>query len=251
MHRIRCPLPSHPVPGTTSSALLENLNVPTAFVGPPSRILMIFDSGVTDRRQFGFHLPEGRCIRRNGRFWIPVEVTKLGEGSFMDAWELGVQTCQRLATEGGLRVTEVRDAWGDNSYALPPVEGELQLPDADQVERLLASDVAQLRKMREDYIRRRYIRPLMATPGNHQLRMELAQTRVESEDYNGAITALMPPIGTPLRAEALYLIGYAYAGRKEYESAVTYVRRALEADPDNEGYSESLKVLRQAASEQN
>ena len=85
----------------------------------------------------------------------------------------------------------------------------------------------------------------------HELRMELAQTRVESEDYNGAITALMPLLDTPLRAEGLYLIGYAYAGRKDYRSAVTYIEQALQAEPDNVGYAASLKVLRRAASREN
>jgi ligand-binding sensor domain-containing protein len=232
-------------------SLLENLDIPTAFIDAPSHILMMFDSGVTDRRKFGFSLPEDRYIRRDGRFWIPVEVTKLGEGTFMDAWELGAQTCQRLALEGGLKATEVREAWQEFPYSLPKVEGDLELPDAEQVETRLVADLAALRKMREDHVQRRYVQPLMDEPGNHELRMELAQTRVESEDYNGAITALMPLLDTPLRAEGLYLIGYAYAGRKDYRSAVRYVEEALGVDPENVGYAESLRVLRRAESREN
>ena len=206
-------------------SLLENLDIATAFVDAPSHILMMFDSGVTEGRQFGFSLPEDRYVRRNGRFWIPVEVTKLGEGTFMDAWELGAQICNRLASRDGLQVTEVREAWQDYPYALPKVEGELQLPDAEQVETRLVADLAQLREMREDQVQHRYIQPLMDEPGNHELRMELAQTRVESEDYNGAITALMPLLDTPLRAEGLYSAMPMLVGRTTGLRSPTLNRR--------------------------
>ena len=67
-------------------SLLENLNIETAFVDAPDHILMMFDSGVTFRREFGFSLDPSLYVDRNGRYWIPVEVTKLGEGSFLEAW---------------------------------------------------------------------------------------------------------------------------------------------------------------------
>ena len=99
-------------------ALLENLNIPTALVDAPDHILMMFDSGVSEERYFGFSLDEDRYIEREGRFWIPVEITQLGEGSFMEAWELGAKTCQRLREADALSVTDVRQVWPEYPYAL-------------------------------------------------------------------------------------------------------------------------------------
>ena len=42
------------------------------------------------------------------------------------------------------------------------------------------------------------------------------------------------------KAQALYLIGYSYAGLGDYENAAKYVEQALEMDPQHTGYMESL-----------
>ena len=225
-------------------ALLENLNIPTAFVDAPSHILMMFDSGVTARHEFGFSLDEDRYVLRDDRFWLPVEVTRLGEGSFTEAWELGAKTCSRLMEAGQLRVTDVRDVWPEYPYALPLVEGDLKLPDADLFEKAFLADLSSFQAMREDYVERTYIRPLIENPDDHLRRMDLARVRVESEDYNGAISALTSLLNTELKAEAYYLIGYAYAGQKNHETAVAYFEKALEHDSGNEDYAHSLGVLK-------
>jgi ligand-binding sensor domain-containing protein len=224
-------------------SLLENLNIPTAFVDAPAHILMLFDSGVTDRHEFGFSLDENRYIVREGRIWIPVEVTKLGEGSFIDAWELGAQTCEELASEGALRITDVRDEWADYPYALPSVESEFEIPSVGTFQQAFLLDLDVFSKMREEYVDREYIRPLMQDPNDHFRRMNLARTRIEAEDYQNAIGWLMPLLNTDDRAEANYLMGYALAGQKDFRSAVTYFEKALEYEPDHSGYADALKVI--------
>ena len=223
-------------------ALLENLNVPTALVDAPDHIFMMFDSGVTENRYFGFSLEEDLYVERDGRFWIPVEVTKLGEGSFMEAWELGARTCQRLRDMDGL-VTDVREVWPEYPYALPSVQGEIKPPDSEVLERSFAENIAQLGKLREGYVERHYIRPLLETPENHRLRMQLAKTWIETGNFNEAISTLMNLLDTDLKAEAYYFIGYSYAGKRNFEEAVRYMGEALEHDPENRGYRNSLEVL--------
>ena len=224
-------------------ALLENLNVPTALVDAPDHIFMMFDSGVTEDRYFGFSLEEDLYVERDGRFWIPVEVTKLGEGSFVEAWELGARTCQRLRDLDAM-VTDVREAWPEYPYALPSVSEEIEPPDSEELERSFAEDMAHLGMLREVYVERKYIHPLLEDPKNHRLRMQLAKTRIETENFNEAISTLMSLLDTDMRAEAYYFIGYSYAGKKNFEEAVRYVGLALEHDPENRGYRYSLEVLR-------
>ena len=230
-------------------SLLENLNIPTALVDAPGHILMMFDSGVTEQNVFGFSLPDRQYVERDGRFWIPIEVTKLGEGSFLDAWELGARTCQRLAAAGQLQVTDVRDAWAQFAYALPEDMESVEAPDGEALESAWLAGIQGLRQWRESYVEQRYITPLLENRLDYQQRLALAKTRIESEDYNDAISHLLPLLDSEIKAEALYLIGYAYTGKDDLEKAVLYVEKAVEADPENGGYRRSLEVLKKALAE--
>ena len=225
-------------------SLLENLNIETAFVDAPDHILMMFDSGVTFRREFGFSLDPSLYVDRNGRYWIPVEVTKLGEGSFLEAWELGAKTCAVLAAEGALEITDVREVWSDYPYAAPMIEEDLVCPDAEQFDQNFQSSFRGLQSMRERYVEREYIEPLMADPDDLLRQMNFAKTRIEAEEYNDAIGLLMPLLSTEFGAEAYYMIGYANAGKKNYEAGIRYIEKAVELEPENEGYAQSLQFLR-------
>ncbi|MDP6041875.1 MAG: tetratricopeptide repeat protein [Candidatus Latescibacteria bacterium] len=225
-------------------ALLENLNIPTAFIDYPAHILMMFDSGVTTRHAFGFRMEENRYIMRDGRFWIPIEVTKLGEGSFMEAWDLGMKTCERLMAQGELKITDVREAWTQYPYALPSIVEELEPPDPDALERLFLSDIKAFQILQKKYETREYILPLIKNPNDHIRRIKLVQTKIESEDFNDAILTLIPLLNTEYRAEAQFLMGCAYAGQNDIRSAVAAFEKALEYDPENSDYANGLTALR-------
>ena len=231
-------------------ALLENLNIPTAFIDHPDHILMMFDSGVTARHAFGFRMEENRYILRNGRFWIPVEVTKLGEGSFMDAWELGLKICDRLMSQGELKITDVRTAWGQYPYAMPDVTGEWEHPDPEALERFFLANMQVLQTLRGEYVKREYILPLIQNPDDHIRRIELVQTKIEAEDFNDATLTALPLLTTEHRAYAYFLMGCSSAGQKDIRSAVTYFEKALEYDPENPDYAHGLNVLRKLLSKE-
>ena len=230
-------------------SLLENLNIATALVDAPGHILMMFDSGVTEENAFGFSLPDRQYVERDGRFWIPIEVTKLGEGSFLEAWELGARTCRRLAEAGQLQITDVRDAWAEFAYALPDDMESVEAPDGEALESAWLASMQGLREWRESYVEQRYITPLVENRLDHQQRLALAKTRIESEEYNDAISHLLPLLDSEIEAEALYLIGYSYAGKDDLGKAVRYIEKAVEADPGNKEYRRSLEVLKGALAE--
>ena len=225
-------------------SLLENLNVPTALMEAPGHVFMMFDSGVTADRDLGFGLGDQWYVERDGHFWIPVEVTKLGEGSFMDAWELGAKTCARLAEAGPLQITDVRTAWLEYPYALPPGSEVVEPPESDQLERSFLADLKALQRLRDDHLQREYIRPLLSDPDDHELRLRLARARIEAEDYNDGISGLTQLLRTDLRAEASFWIGYAYVGLDDYGAAIQHMEKALEADPDNWIYRSRVSISR-------
>ncbi|MEE3234586.1 MAG: tetratricopeptide repeat protein, partial [Candidatus Latescibacterota bacterium] len=84
-----------------------------------------------------------------------------------------------------------------------------------------------------------YIRPLLSDPNNDLVRLNMAKSHIESEEFNLALGHL-PLVSGTFKAQALYLIGYSYAGLGDYENASKYVEQALEMDPQHTGYMESL-----------
>jgi len=227
-------------------ALLENLDIATALIDAPEHILMMFDTGLSEGHELGFRTNPASYIMRNGHIWIPVEMTKLGEGSFLEAWDLGARICQRLASKNALHITDVRTAWPQYPYAMPTAS-EVQWTPSEPLQRALLDGLHQFRKRQENHVEATYIRPLLQNPRNYNLRIELAKTRIESAEYNDAIATLMPLLDTRHKAESLYLIGYAYAGKEDYQNASHYVAQALTQDPDNFHYQRSFELLSAAA----
>ena len=227
-------------------SLLENLNISTALIDAPGHILMMFDAGVGEQRGYGFSLPNHLYIERDGRFWVPIEVTKLGEGSFLDAWELGAKTCQRLAASGGLRITDVHDAWSKYIYALPDATTEVALPIGETLKKSLLDNLRGLQQWRESFVDRTYVMPLLEDPLDNQRRLAFARTRLEAEYYNDAILQLSSLLNSPFKAEVLYLIGYSYAGQEDLSRAIRYIDQATQIAPDNYGYRRSLEILQAA-----
>ena len=85
----------------------------------------------------------------------------------------------------------------------------------------------------------------LGAPDDHGLRLDYAHMQIQAAEYTQAISTLMALLQTEHRADALYYIGFCYAGLEQYAAAVDYMRKALAADPDNRGYQRSLAVLTQ------
>jgi ligand-binding sensor domain-containing protein/tetratricopeptide (TPR) repeat protein len=231
-------------------SLLEALHVPTALVEAPDHIYLMFDAGIDASERLGFSLPPDRYIWRGERLWIPVEITKLGEGGFFDAWDLGARTTSKLKSEGRLRITDVGAAWNRYPNALSGIQDSTALPSTNEIAIRLRDSVERLRQARTDHILSRYVQPLLDNPANHRRRLELAKVRIETADYDEAISTLMPLVESPLRPEALFHIGYAYAGLGDVERALTYIELASEAAPLNRGWAHAVESLRVEAQAQ-
>jgi len=113
------------------SALLESLGISTALVTTPGHIFVAFDSGLTAESGARFFGPQGDVIVKEGRVWIPVEVTLVREG-FLRAWRTGAQQWREAAGSNNAGFFPVREAWktyepvgfveGGIAVTLPPPE---------------------------------------------------------------------------------------------------------------------------------
>jgi hypothetical protein len=97
------------------SALLESMGVSTAFVTVPGHIYIAFDSGLSEEEFARFFLGTRESITRDGRAWVPLEVTTIDE-PFAESWYRGMQQWLEAGTDGGFY--PVAKAW----KIYPPVQ---------------------------------------------------------------------------------------------------------------------------------
>lgn len=92
------------------SALLEAIGVETAFITIPGHIYIAFSLDL-DRWEAEKLFPSGdNIIFRDGKSWIPLEVTEL-RGGFLKAWDLGMMQWKQHSKENNAGFYPVQEAW--------------------------------------------------------------------------------------------------------------------------------------------
>jgi len=195
---------------------------------------------VSNTRKLGPLLPESMFVDFRENLWIPIEVTVLGEDRlFFDAWELGAKILKTVDVNQPGVITTVSEAWDKYPYGDLKDGYSINLPTADLLRNNLRENFERIEDLRNNFFEITYIRPLLHDPNNDLVRFNMAKAHIESEEFHLALGHL-PLLSAEFKAEALYLIGYSYAGLGDFENAAEYVERALEIDPDHTGYMESL-----------
>ncbi len=113
------------------NSLLESLGIPTAFITTPGHIYSAFNTGVAAKDFRFFGSDRSQFIIVDGELWIPVEITMIGNGDFLEAWARGANEwnryegdsekrgfyvtadAQRLFRPVGLRETDLGLYYGD------------------------------------------------------------------------------------------------------------------------------------------
>ena len=91
------------------AALLESVGVAAAFVTTPGHIFVAFDTGLSEGAAKRLFAPQTLVVRE-GRAWVPVEVTLVKEG-FVRAWRVGAQEWSQAEAAGQGGFYPVREAW--------------------------------------------------------------------------------------------------------------------------------------------
>ncbi|HOX14210.1 MAG TPA: transglutaminase family protein [Spirochaetales bacterium] len=93
------------------AALLESVGVPAALVTTPGHIFVAFDPGLPPDSAGRLFAAKGELIVRDGRAWVPVEVTLVKDG-FVRAWRTGAQEWREAEAVGKAAFYPIREAWG-------------------------------------------------------------------------------------------------------------------------------------------
>jgi tetratricopeptide (TPR) repeat protein len=115
------------------SSMLESVGIETAFITIPGHIYMAFSLGISQEEAGQQFANLGDYIFREGKTWVPLEITMVPEG-FLKAWKEGAREWREAEARKEADFFPVHDAWqlyepvGMSSAALSLesfVEGEL------------------------------------------------------------------------------------------------------------------------------
>jgi tetratricopeptide (TPR) repeat protein len=92
------------------AALLEAVGIETALVTTPGHIFVAFDSGLTPENAARAFSDSAETIVRNGKVWIPIEVTLVKDG-FLKSWSVGAMEWRDGVSRDQASFYPIREAW--------------------------------------------------------------------------------------------------------------------------------------------
>jgi tetratricopeptide (TPR) repeat protein len=115
------------------AALLEAVGIDTAFITIPGHIFIAVDTGLTPDQAVRELIPTSRFISRNGRAWIPIEVTSV-HGGFIKAWDLGAKEWNESSRTGEAAFYPIQEAWKVyQPVGLPGAEVTVAVPQSAEI----------------------------------------------------------------------------------------------------------------------
>jgi len=79
--------------------MLETAGIETAFLTTPGHIYVAFNTGVPPRDHRIVHPNREMLLTIEDELWVPVEITMLGRGDFLEAWRFGVDEWRKYDDE--------------------------------------------------------------------------------------------------------------------------------------------------------
>jgi hypothetical protein len=117
------------------SALLESLDIETAFITVPGHIYMAFNLGMKPAEAQATFQSTDDLIVRGATTWIPVEITEI-RGGFVKAWQAGAREWRDGMSKNSAEFIPIRDAWKTYEPVGFAAEGHaLDVPAVEDVAR--------------------------------------------------------------------------------------------------------------------
>ena len=214
------------------ASLMQSIGVDAAFITIPGHIFAAFDTGMSeDEARASFYDP-GLLIYKDGRAWIPVEITMVKDG-FIKAWRVGAKEYYDSLKRNTVAFYRVPDCW--KVYppaAFPGVNPRFTLPsDAEEAvafDAALDRFVAREMEPQIEALRTELASDKAATRANEVgiLYAHYGMLKDSWKELSGSATAGCPPAWTNL-GNVAYL-------RKNYKLALSYYEYAYKLDSSDD-----------------
>lgn len=124
------------------AAMLEATGVPAALITIPGHIYLAFDLGMEAAEAKAALSQAQDLIFREGRAWLPVEVTMVRDG-FLAAWRTGAREWREAEAQGKAAFYPLAEAWKTyEAAAFVGAQASLDYPSAEAEGRAFAEEMA-------------------------------------------------------------------------------------------------------------
>ncbi|PKL09843.1 MAG: hypothetical protein CVV51_01675 [Spirochaetae bacterium HGW-Spirochaetae-7] len=115
------------------AALLESVGIETAFITVPGHIYLAFALDLPVDEAARSFTTVGDLLIREGRVWIPVEVTERRNG-FLVAWQTGAREWREAIASNSAGFFPIHEAWSEYApVGLPGASADLSMPPGDAI----------------------------------------------------------------------------------------------------------------------
>ncbi|MBT3272269.1 MAG: tetratricopeptide repeat protein [Spirochaetales bacterium] len=215
------------------ASLLQAVGIETAFITIPGHIYIAFSTGVPDWqavKQFRYHED---LIIRDGKVWLPVEVTSIGDG-FMKAWQIGAKEWRENESEAGF--IPMSEAW--STYAPVGIASQADTLDSLDSQTLINAFNSEIEIFinREIYDTVDALRERIASSNNNpKLMNRLAVVYASYGLYDQARAELEKILESTEYVPAIINAGNIAFLQGDFDSALHLFRRSDDIQPNNPG----------------
>ena len=213
------------------SALLESVQIETAFITIPGHIFMAFALDASEDEARTTFSQTDELIFTEGKVWVPVEVTER-EGSFMTAWQEGAKEWRENVLKKQAEFWPVRDAWKTYEAVFFPGTGsQPELPKAAKVLSDFQDDVSRL-VTREMFDREAALKAAVAKSGGSAKSVNaLGVLYARFDQQDKAEAQFQKILAKSEFVPTLVNMGNLSYLRGDFKKALTYYNRAYKQAP--------------------
>ena len=214
------------------ATLLEAAGLETAFITTPGHIYAAFNLGLTPRQAEGLFPDTSDMIEYDGKMWVPVEITLIGQG-FVKAWQIGAQQWRAAADRKTGGFLPVREAWKIYTPAEAALQAALFLPNPKEVLPPYRTELNRYIDRRLNEMITRLTGEIRQTGGNPLLYNRLGVLYAKYGRMDDAATQFRAAVAKEEYFPALINLGNVHYLKEEFAAAQTMYRRALNERPEN------------------
>jgi tetratricopeptide (TPR) repeat protein len=210
-------------------SMLESIGVETAFITTPGHVFAAFQLGMRPEDAAKAYGKSDDFIARDGKTWVPVEVTALSS-DFLGAWKVGAR--QWSAEQGGAGFYPVHEAW--KTFAPVVVSGAARAPVAPAGGRLSTALKAGIQGLVNRELSPRaeaLLADAKKSGASARTLNSLGVLYARYGQYDKAMEQFTKASAKGDYRPALINIGNIYLTQKQYKQASEQFRRVLKLAP--------------------
>jgi len=161
-------------------ALLENLGIRTAIVDVPGHVFIMFETQVLAQHAERITSNPDLLVFHEGKVWIPVEVTLVGQSEFTSAWIKGAEVYRQWEAKEKINLIDTHASWEEFKPAtLPRAEFQPHIPSRSEIDAIMEKEKGLQESKQKELIARAFKDKLSKNPGDMETRLQLGLAYAE------------------------------------------------------------------------